>query len=90
MTYRHHLARLQSHSEAEAVYTFTPDSVRQSHWGLVSFDLHTFAASILQFAPDPESPSDWQRSVCSALAYRLKKARAADPNSVPPILEFVA
>jgi hypothetical protein len=90
MTYRHHLAELDSQDEDGATYRFTPDSIARQHWGKVRFDLSDFSHEILEPAPDSNSPRSWQDSICSALAFKLKQARGIDPSRVPEVLEFVA
>ena len=89
MSYRHHLAQLESFSTSAAVYTFTPDSITCAHWGRVEFDLTDFSHRITELAPDPNAPDVWQQRICSVLAHRLRQARTAEPELVPKTLEFV-
>lgn len=89
MTYRHHFARLEGVSEDSAIYVFTPNSIDAKHWGRVSFDLNSLLPSILELAPDSDAPESWQKAVCSALSFKLKKALEADPLCIPSTLEFI-
>lgn len=90
MTYRHYLAHLESISNEKAAYAFTPDSIIKPHWGRVVFSLSNFSYQILELAPDPNSDVARQQTVCDALAFKLRKAREANPENVPETLEFIA
>ena len=90
MTSRHHQARLESRTDASAVYTFTPDSTKQCVWGRVRFNLADYSHEILELAHDCQESSDRQSLACSALAHKLRCAHSVEPSTVPSTLEFVA
>ena len=87
MTIRHYFAELISSDRGKASYRFTPDSTTKLYWGLVEFDLETFAARIVEAAPDPECWGWPQPAVCLRLGHKLQQQFAAGGTEPSKILE---
>jgi len=90
VTIRHYEANLIDATAGSARYRFTPDSITRKYWGIVEFDLQSFASTIIELAPDPEGWGWPQPYVCECLARKLRRGLESGASGVPENLQFYA